>query len=217
MNLSLKDKVARIVLPKRNFISYMLKKSYKQVDKNRLKAELEKNALELHYNDLCDQRDESEDRLKQEKSSLKDTLDAINLVKKDDQEMLVKLASQQVHYEKSVELFTQEFESNLKRVENIGTVLSEAKYTHDKLTNKLREIDNRIKSVKAMDKAQLVFSLLKGATTNKSLEFVDSATNYMETTRQENIEKVINNSRDNETQERINQIIAHKNNKEITT
>lgn len=216
MNLTLKDKLMRIILPKRNFINYVLAKNHKRVTASVEKASLSIDslkstllALDSNIANSTNLVEEYAKKLKDTKVTLRDKADVAT------EAQMRTLAGQQANLETLLEQAKIQLSNEKENFDLITQSLAKAKSEHGKLESEVRIIESRMEQAKAMEKANLTLALIGGLDVKESLNVINGASIISANAKKRELEQSLNQFDPNEEQ-RIKEIMS-QNKKEIGT
>lgn len=214
MNLTLTERVMKLLLTKRSFINYILAKNHKRVITAASTAKqsiegLQKNLLALDSNIAV-----STEVVEKHAKDLEDT--KFTLKNKSDVATEIQmrtLAGKQVNLETLLDQAQTQLASENQNIELIKQSIVKAKSEHGKLEAEVRNIESRMEQAKAMEKANLTLALIGGLDVKESLNIINGASRLSENAQRNELEQSLNQF-DATEEERIKEIMS-QNKKEI--
>lgn len=214
MNLTLTERVMKLLLTKRSFINYILAKNHKQVIMAASKAKnsidgLQKNLLALDSNIAV-----STEMVEKHTKDLEDTKFTLKTKSDVATEMQMRtLAGQQVNLESLLDQAKNQLTDETQNIELIKQSIVKAKTEHGKLEAEVRNIESRMEQAKAMEKANLTLALIGDLNVKESLNIINGASKLSENAQRNELEQSLNQF-DTTDEKRIKEIMS-QNKKEI--
>lgn len=214
MNLTITERVMKLLLTKRSFINYILAKNHKRVIMSASKAKksidgLQSNLLALDSNIATSTEivEVHTKDLKETKYTLKTKSDVAT------ETQMRTLAGKQVNLEILLEQAQNQLSNETQNIELIKQSIVKAKSEHGKLEAEVRNIESRMEQAKAMEKANLTLALIGDLDVKESLNIINGASKLSENAQRNELEQSLNQF-DATEEERIKEIMS-QNKKEI--